>query len=177
MFLLIACLIKFYDWGPVFFAQQRVGRNGKTFAFYKFRTMVPNADRLKHLLEDQNRFRGDVTFKLQNDPRVTPFGRLLRKTSLDELPQLWNVLCGQMSIVGPRPPVPREVARYSPLEKRRLAVTPGLTCLWQVSGRSDLPFERQVELDLYYISHRSLWMDIVLIVRTIPAICLMRGAY
>ncbi len=177
LFLMIALFIKLNDRGPVFFVQKRVGRKGKQFSFFKFRTMVPNAERLKDQLEAQNRFQNDVTFKIQADPRVTPVGRLLRKTSLDELPQLWNVVRGEMSLVGPRPPLPREVFRYSPVERKRLDVTPGLTCLWQVSGRSDLPFEKQVELDLHYIQHQSLWMDILLILKTIPAICFMRGAY
>lgn len=175
--LLIAAAIKLYDRGPILFVQTRVGRNGRHFPFYKFRTMVPNADELKPLLEEQNRFRDDVTFKLIDDPRITPVGYVLRKTSLDELPQLWNVLVGQMTLVGPRPPVPNEVKKYTPHQARRLTVTPGLTCIWQVSGRSDLPFERQIEMDLQYIDNRSLRFDFVLMVRTIPAILLMRGAY
>lgn len=177
VFALIAIVIKLSDFGPVLYAQTRVGEGGRHFRFFKFRTMVRNADDLKESLIDRNHFQGDITFKLTHDPRVTRVGRFLRRTSLDELPQLWHVLTGEMTLVGPRPAVPSEVAEYSPYELRRVTVRPGLTCYWQVSGRSDLPFERQVELDLQYIENQSLWLDLLLLVRTIPALVLMRGAY
>lgn len=175
--LLISAAIFLSDFGPIFYLQARVGQGGRQFRFCKFRTMVRNAEALQAGLIEKNHFQGDVTFKLTNDPRVTRVGRFLRKTSLDELPQLWHVLAGQMSLVGPRPPVPSEVAEYSPYELRRVSVRPGLTCLWQVSGRSDLPFERQVELDLEYIENESLWLDAVLLIRTVPALVMMKGAY
>lgn len=177
VFALIAIVIKLSDFGPVLYAQTRVGEGGRHFRFFKFRTMVRNADDLKESLIDRNHFQGDITFKLTHDPRVTRVGRFLRRTSLDELPQLWHVLTGEMTLVGPRPAVPSEVAEYNPYELRRVTVRPGLTCYWQVSGRSDLPFERQVELDLQYIENQSLWLDLLLLVRTIPALVLMRGAY
>jgi len=177
VFMLIAIAIKFDGLGPVLYAQTRVGRGGRHFRFFKFRTMIPNADAMKSDLMELNHFEGDVTFKLTHDPRVTTVGRFLRTTSLDELPQLWNVLVGDMTLVGPRPAVPSEVAEYSDYELRRVAVVPGLTCYWQVSGRSDLNFEQQIALDLEYIENESLWLDFVLLARTIPALLSMKGAY
>ena len=174
----VALLIKAQDRGPVLFWQVRVGRFGREFWCPKFRSMVVNADRLKDQLLKNNDHGGDgVTFKMKRDPRVTPVGRLIRKTSIDELPQLWCVLCGDMTLVGPRPPVPREVARYTLAERRRLDVTPGLTCLWQIGGRGDLPFPKQVELDVQYIETRSFWSDLGILIKTVPAVALGRGAY
>ncbi|MFO0953738.1 MAG: sugar transferase [Isosphaeraceae bacterium] len=177
LFALIAFLIK-RDGGPVFFRQKRVGQNGREFWFYKFRSMVVDAEaRRDHLVAVNHHGETGVTFKMRRDPRVTAVGRLLRRASLDELPQLWNVLKGDMSLVGPRPALPAEVARYTPEERARLAVRPGLTCIWQVSGRADIPFEQQVQLDLEYIARRSFWFDLSLLFRTIPAMITGRGAY
>lgn len=175
--LLIALAIKLTDGGPIFFVQKRVGKWGREFPFPKFRTMVTNAEALKQELLDQNKHREGVTFKMMRDPRVTWIGRILRKTSLDEFPQFWSVLKGDMTLVGPRPPVPEEVDCYTLRDRRRLDVTPGLTCIWQVSGRSEIPFPRQVELDVQYIESQSLWLDIKLLIKTVPAVLLGRGAY
>lgn len=174
---LVAVLIKLTSRGPVLFSQMRVGRGGREFRFFKFRSMVIDAEARKAGLLDRNDHRSSLTFKMKQDPRVTWVGRLIRRTSVDELPQLWNVLRGDMSLVGPRPAVPAEVARYTPRQRARLAVTPGLTCIWQVSGRGDLPFDRQVEMDLEYIRGRSLWLDLALLARTVPAVFSARGAY
>jgi exopolysaccharide biosynthesis polyprenyl glycosylphosphotransferase len=177
LFLIVALLIKLNDRGPVLFWQLRVGRWGRPFWFPKFRSMVVNAEELKAKLLAQNDHGDSVTFKMKRDPRITWIGRIIRKTSIDELPQLWCVLKGDMSLVGPRPPVPQEVAKYTLTQRRRLEVSPGLTCLWQIGGRGDLPFSRQVELDIEYIESRSLWMDLRILVKTIPAVLLGRGAY
>jgi exopolysaccharide biosynthesis polyprenyl glycosylphosphotransferase len=172
----VAILIKLDSPGPVFFSQIRVGRQGRLFTMYKFRTMRTDAEKIKQELMDQNET-GGVIFKMKRDPRITRVGRVLRKLSIDELPQIINVLKGEMSIVGPRPPVPSEVAEYSPADRRRLEAKPGLTCLWQVSGRSDIPFEGQVRLDVEYIETRSFWRDLWILFRTVPAVLLGRGAY
>lgn len=178
LFAVIAILIKLTDRGPVFYVANRVGKNGELFPFPKFRSMVTNADALKKRLAEQNQHGADgVTFKMKSDPRITWIGKILRRTSLDETPQLWCVLTGSMSLVGPRPPVPSEVERYSLADRRRLHATPGLTCTWQVSGRSEIPFERQVEMDVTYIVRRSLWLDLWLLFKTIPAVVTGRGAY
>lgn len=177
VFLLVAVLIKLESPGPVFFRQQRVGRHGRTFAMYKLRSMYVDAERRLAALRAQNEMAGGVTFKMRDDPRVTRVGRYIRKGSIDELPQLWNVLKGDMSLVGPRPPIPAEVAEYTLADRRRLEVTPGITCIWQVSGRSQIPFKQQVELDVAYIESQSLRTDIVLLLRTVPAVLLGRGAY
>ena len=150
LLLVTALLVKATSPGPAFFRQRRCGREGRTFTCYKFRTMVDGADALKGSLLARNEVTGPI-FKIRNDPRVTPLGRLLRKTSIDELPQLLNVIRGEMSLVGPRPPLPEEVATYSSCERLRLSVPAGLTCLWQVSGRSNLSFEQWMELDLEYV--------------------------
>lgn len=173
---LVALLIKLTDGGPVLFWQTRIGRWGREFSFPKFRSMVPNAEQLIERLLEQNDHKEGVTFKMRRDPRITWIGRIIRKLSIDELPQLWCVLKGEMTLVGPRPPVPREVAQYSLAERRRLDVTPGLTCIWQVSGRSNIPFPQQVELDVEYIESQSIWLDIKLLLKTIPAVLLGRGA-
>lgn len=176
IFLFLAFAIKIDSKGPVFFKQIRVGRHGRLFSMFKFRTMRTDAEKIKAELADQNET-GGVIFKMKDDPRITRVGKYLRKLSLDELPQVMNVLRGEMSIVGPRPPVPSEVAEYSPADRRRLEAQPGLTCLWQVSGRSDIPFDGQVRLDVEYIETRSLWRDTVILFRTVPAVLLGRGAY
>jgi lipopolysaccharide/colanic/teichoic acid biosynthesis glycosyltransferase len=173
---LIALLIKLEDGGPIFFHQNRVGRNGRLFKMYKFRSMCPDAEaRLKEVLA-RNQHSEGVTFKLKDDPRLTRVGKCLRRLSLDEFPQFYNVLLGDMSIVGPRPPVPREVARYSLADRRRLAVKPGLTCLWQVNGRSEIDFSGQVRLDVEYIETQGFWSDCKILVRTVPAVLTGRGA-
>lgn len=177
LFLILAILIKLSSPGPVFFVQTRVGRFGRNFCFYKFRSMYVDAEQRKQELLSRNQSRDGVIFKMKDDPRITPIGRVLRKTSMDELPQFLNVLFGDMSLVGPRPPLPSEVKQYSLEARKRLNVQPGLTCLWQVSGRSDIPFKEQVSLDKQYISSRSLKLDLLILLRTIPAILSGRGAY
>lgn len=174
---LIALLIKLEDGGPVMFTQTRVGKHGREFKMYKFRSMRPDAEqRLRELLA-KNQHRDGVTFKLKDDPRITRVGRWLRKFSFDELPQFYNVLIGDMSVVGPRPPVPREVALYSLADRRRLAVKPGITCIWQISGRAQIDFHGQVELDVRYIETRSFWTDLRIILKTVPAVLSGTGAY
>lgn len=174
--LLIALLIKGTDGGPVLYVTNRVGKWGKEFRFPKFRSMVVGAAEQKEELREKSSHNG-VTFKMKRDPRITWIGRILRKTSIDELPQLWCVLKGEMSLVGPRPPLPEEVALYHLDQRRRLDVVPGLTCIWQVSGRSEIPFPHQVKLDLQYIESQSLWLDMIILLRTIPAVVFGRGAY
>lgn len=167
LFIFIAILIKIEDpKGTVFFSQKRVGLNGKEFKMYKLRSMVSNAEEKLAELLNYNEVSGAM-FKLKDDPRITKVGKFIRKTSIDELPQLFNVLKGDMSLVGPRPPLPREVAVYSDYDKQRLMVTPGCTGLWQVSGRNSLSFEEMVELDLQYIRERSFLFDIKLILKTV----------
>ncbi|MCU6600453.1 sugar transferase [Peribacillus frigoritolerans] len=166
VFLTVALLIKIEDpKGPVFFNQVRVGKNGKEFTIYKFRSMVSNAEELLTNLLNQNEISG-LMFKIKKDPRVTKVGLVIRKTSIDELPQLLNVLKGEMSLVGPRPPLLREVAKYTPFDKQRLLVVPGCTGLWQVSGRNSVGFEEMVNLDLNYIHNRNLRLDIIIILKT-----------
>jgi exopolysaccharide biosynthesis polyprenyl glycosylphosphotransferase len=177
IFLLTALLIKLEDGGPVFFRQQRVGHRGKLFGMWKFRSMVTNAEEVRKQLEAQNEMKGGVLFKMKHDPRITKVGRFIRKYSIDELPQFWNVFVGEMSIVGPRPSLPREVAEYQLEERQRLLAKPGITCVWQVSGRSDIDFAGQVRLDLEYIRSSSLWTDLKLLARTVPAVLLGKGAY
>jgi lipopolysaccharide/colanic/teichoic acid biosynthesis glycosyltransferase len=175
---ILAILIKLSDGGPVLFWQERVGRHGRIFGFPKFRSMRVNAEQLKDQLLATNHHGAEgVTFKMKRDPRITRIGALMRRYSLDELPQLWNVLRGDMSLVGPRPGLPREVRNYRSADRRRLEVTPGLTCIWQVSGRSDIPFPRQVEMDCEYIHKQSLKTDISLLAKTVPAVLTGRGAY
>lgn len=177
LLLAVALLVRFTSPGPVLFRQQRAGLNGRPFTMYKFRTMVTNAEQLKQELAQLNEMSGPV-FKLTNDPRVTPIGRWLRKFSLDEFPQLFNVLKGEMSLVGPRPLPLEEVARFDDVaHRRRLSVRPGLTCLWQVSGRNEVrDFREWVRLDLQYIDHWSLWLDLRILIRTIPVVLLGKGA-
>ncbi len=177
LFAAVALFIKLTDGGPVLHMQRRVGQWGREFAFPKFRSMVVNAEKIQAGLLQQNQHGAGVTFKMKRDPRVTWIGRIIRKLSIDELPQLWCVVRGEMSLVGPRPPLPREVAQYTLSDRRRLDVVPGLTCIWQVSGRADIPFPQQVALDLRYIESQSVWVDIQLLVKTIPAVLFGRGAY
>jgi exopolysaccharide biosynthesis polyprenyl glycosylphosphotransferase len=172
----IAVLIKLDSRGSIFFRQTRSGLDGKPFPLYKFRSMVPSAEELLIDLTDKNESSG-MLFKIRRDPRVTRIGRALRRSSVDELPQLWNVVRGQMSLVGPRPPLPSEVARYADDTRRRLLVKPGLTGLWQVSGRSDLTWEESVRLDLYYVENWSFVLDLDILARTIVAVVAGRGAY
>jgi lipopolysaccharide/colanic/teichoic acid biosynthesis glycosyltransferase len=173
----VALVIRLESPGPVFFAQVRTGRWGREFTMWKFRSMYADAEQRQNALTALNEMAGGVIFKMKHDPRVTRVGRWLRKGSIDELPQLWNVLRGDMSLVGPRPPLPREVNGYSLADRRRLDALPGITCIWQVSGRSDIPFPRQVELDVLYIESQTLWGDIRLLLKTIPAVAFGRGAY
>ncbi|WP_232058212.1 sugar transferase [Cohnella abietis] len=177
VFLLVAVSIKLDDpKGKVFFQQTRVGKNGKTFKMYKFRSMVSNADQILNHILHLNEIDGAM-FKIKDDPRITRVGRFIRRTSLDELPQFINVLKGDMSLVGPRPPLPREVETYTTYERQRLQVIPGCTGLWQVSGRNNIDFKAMVELDLKYINQRSIWFDIKLIFRTISVMFRTKDAY
>ena len=163
--------------GSVIYKQIRIGKNGRHFNFYKFRSMMMNADKMKDKLIEQNESQDGVIFKMKKDPRITRTGAFIRRFSIDELPQLFNVLIGDMSLVGPRPPVPREVAEYTLEDRKRLHVTPGITCIWQVSGRSDIPFNEQVELDKEYIRSKSFINDMLILLKTIPAVLTGKGAY
>jgi lipopolysaccharide/colanic/teichoic acid biosynthesis glycosyltransferase len=174
--LVLAVLIKLEDGGPVFLAQTRVGQYGHEFKMFKVRSMCLGAE---HLLEDllgKNKHRDGVTFKIKDDPRITRVGKWLRKFSFDELPQLYNVLIGDMSLVGPRPPLPREVTKYSPADRRRLAIKPGITCIWQISGRANIDFSGQVQLDVDYIEQQNFWTDLLILTRTVPAVLSGNGA-
>ena len=171
-------LVKLTSPGKVFFAQPRVGHRGRSFKMWKLRTMYVDADKMMATLRRQSDAGDDgVRFKMRRDPRVTPVGRILRKLSIDELPQLWNVVRGDMTLVGPRPALAREVQFYDPRALRRLEVKPGLTCLWQIGGRSDLSFNEQVDLDLAYIDATRPLDEIRIVVKTVPAVVLGRGAY
>ncbi|MBC2370363.1 sugar transferase [Listeria booriae] len=173
----IALIIKCSNWNaPILFKQRRVGKNGILFDMYKFRTMHEDAEAQLEKYLEKNEVEGAM-FKLKNDPRVTKFGRVLRKTSLDEFPQLWNVVQGNMALVGPRPPLPREVAEYTSYDKRRLVITPGCTGLWQVSGRNELSFKEMVELDLHYIQRVSFGLDFKIMCKTVLVMLLPKGAY
>jgi exopolysaccharide biosynthesis polyprenyl glycosylphosphotransferase len=176
LLLVTALAIKLDNPGPVFYCQIRVGKWGRLFKMYKFRSMIVNADKVKANLLSQNES-GGVIFKMKHDPRITRVGRIIRKLSIDELPQLGNVLKGDMSLVGPRPPVSSEVEQYDYSDRRRLEVTPGITCIWQVSGRSNLDFQQQVSLDVQYIESQSFGQDIKILLKTIPAVLLGKGAY
>lgn len=173
---LIVLMIKLDTRGPVFFKQERVGKNGKIFKFYKFRSMVHSAEDVREALKQMNEQEGPV-FKIRSDPRVTSVGRFLRRSSLDEIPQMFNVLKGDMSIVGPRPPLPEEVANYQPWHMSRLAVKPGITCLWQISGRSHIGFSEWMRLDMEYLKTRSFKTDLLIFLKTIPAVIARKGAY
>jgi lipopolysaccharide/colanic/teichoic acid biosynthesis glycosyltransferase len=172
---LAALAVKLTSPGPAFYASERCGVRGRPFRFYKLRSMYLDAEQRKAELAGQNEASGPV-FKMTRDPRVTPVGRFLRKTSIDELPQLWNVLRGDMSLVGPRPPIPDETRFYAPWQRRRLEGKGGLTCFWQVSGRSNVQFEDWVRMDLRYLEKRSIWRDLLILVQTVPAVFSCRGA-
>jgi len=176
VFLLLAILIKLTSRGPVFYRQTRCGLGGRRFRLLKFRSMVANADQLLPQLEKFNELDGPA-FKMRNDPRCTRIGRWMRVLSLDELPQLWNVLLGHMSLVGPRPPLPEEVDQYHSWQRRRLRMRPGMTCLWALQGRSQLRFDNWVRLDLLYIDNWSVWLDFKILLKTIPAVLTGRGAH
>ncbi len=172
----LAVIVAASSRGSVFYRSTRIGRGGREFTFYKLRSMVKDADLKRQHVEHLNEADGPV-FKIARDPRITPIGRFMRSTSLDEVPQFWNVLRGDMSLVGPRPPIPEEVAQYEPWQLRRLDVRPGLTCLWQISGRSRIGFQEWMRLDLEYIRHQSIRLDMKILLRTIPAVLSREGAY
>lgn len=174
VFVLISILVKASSPGPIFYKSMRVGHCGSLFPFVKFRSMRPDADKHLEKLQSQNEKDGPI-FKMKSDPRITPIGKFLRKYSLDELPQLWSVLVGHMSMVGPRPPIPREVEQYDEFALRRLTVKPGITCYWQVMGRSSLSFEQWMELDNRYIDDISFWTDLKIIAKTPVAILFPKG--
>ncbi|MCA9729637.1 MAG: sugar transferase [Candidatus Eisenbacteria bacterium] len=176
VFLVIALAIKLEDGGPIFYRSTRVGRGGRRFYFWKFRSMVRNAEAVRDRLQNLNEVDGPV-FKIENDPRITRVGRVLRRTSLDELPQFWNVFIGDMTLVGPRPPIAEEVVKYEPWQLRRLSVRPGITCLWQISGRCRIGFDEWMRLDMEYIDRRSFGLDVQILLRTIPAVLSGEGAY
>ena len=177
LFTLVALAIVIEDGMPIFFVQTRVGQYGRQFKFYKFRSMLRNAEKMKDDLVKQNESGDGVIFKMKKDPRITRVGQFIRRFSIDEMPQFFNVLIGDLALVGPRPPVPREVAEYTLEERKRLYAKPGLTCLWQIQGRSEIPFKEQVRLDLEYIQSQSLAKDIVIMLKTVPAVLSGRGAY
>ena len=172
IFLIVSIAIRIESKGSPFYLSTRLGRHARPFRFIKFRSMVAGADKLKDQLQALNEMDGPV-FKIRKDPRMTRMGRLLRRTSLDELPQVINVLLGQMSLVGPRPPIPEEVEQYEPWQRRRLSVTPGITCLWQVSGRNKISFAEWMEMDMEYVDHLGLKTDLKVLALTLPAV--LRG--
>lgn len=165
LFLVVAVMIKLESKGPVFFIQTRCGRQAREFQMLKFRSMIWNAEMMLMDLKDMNEQKGPV-FKIRNDPRITRVGKFLRRTSIDELPQLFNILKGDMSFVGPRPPIPAEAQKYSDYERQKMTVKPGLTCYWQIMGRNSIEFQEWIELDIKYIRDRSLWLDITLVLKT-----------
>lgn len=177
LLLIVAVLIKLESNGAALFKQQRVGRYGEPFTMYKFRSMRRDAESIRTQLESENESSSGVIFKMKRDPRITHVGAVIRKTSIDELPQLLNVLKGEMSLVGPRPPLLDEVSQYTRSDRARLGATPGITCIWQVAGRSDIPFDKQVKLDVSYIENQSIWLDLIVLIKTIPAVIKARGAY
>ena len=176
LFLFLIIKIRHEDGGPAFYSQERIGKDENPFKMWKFRSMVVNADQMIDQLEDQNEIDGAM-FKIKDDPRITKIGHTIRKYSLDELPQLWNVLIGDMSLVGPRPPLPSEVEDYTPYDKLRLIVTPGCTGLWQVTKRNDADFDEMVELDLEYINNSSLWFDFKILLKTVGVVIHPNSAY
>jgi lipopolysaccharide/colanic/teichoic acid biosynthesis glycosyltransferase len=177
VFLVTAIAIKMESSGPVFFCQTRIGRNGVPFSMVKFRSMVVGADALHAKMQGATTSRHDIRYKNQNDPRITRTGRFIRKYSIDELPQFWNVLTGGMSLVGPRPALPSEVAKYAPSDRVRLHVKPGITCLWQVGGRANIDFVGQVALDRQYVRDQSIFLDLSILLRTPYAVLAGEGAY
>jgi exopolysaccharide biosynthesis polyprenyl glycosylphosphotransferase len=177
LFILVVLVIRLDSPGPILFSQDRIGKNGRTFRMWKFRSMYIDAEQRKADLMKHNQMKGGVLFKMKDDPRVTRVGKFIRKFSIDELPQFINVFLGDMSLVGPRPPLPIEVAQYTPYQRQRLEVIPGITCIWQVSGRSEISFAQQVEMDIEYISTQSFLQDMTLLLKTVPAVLSARGAY
>lgn len=177
VFAFVAIWIKLDSPGPIFYRQIRVGQYGRLFYFYKFRSMHTDSDVRRLSLEKENESKDGVIFKMKNDPRITRCGRFIRKYSIDETPQFFNVLLGDMSLVGPRPPMPSEVAQYSLADRKRLEIPPGITCIWQISGRSDIPFREQVVLDKEYIRGQGFWKDVLILFKTIPAVITGKGAY
>lgn len=177
IFLITAVAIRLESRGPVLYSQRRVGKNGRTFKFYKFRSMVMDAEQKQKQISNLNESDDGVIFKMKRDPRITKTGKFIRRFSIDELPQLLNVILGDMSLVGPRPALPKEVAQYTLEQRKRLHTTPGITCLWQVSGRSDIPFSGQVQLDLKYIRNKNLLTNLTILIKTIPAVISGKGAY
>ena len=176
LFLFLVIKIRSEDGGPAFYSQERIGKDEKPFKMWKFRSMVVDADKMLDKLEDQNEIDGAM-FKIKDDPRVTKIGHVIRKYSLDELPQLWNVLIGDMSLVGPRPPLPSEVEEYTNYDKQRLTVMPGCTGLWQVTKRNEADFDEMVWLDIVYINHSGAWEDLKLIIKTVLVMVHPNGAY
>jgi exopolysaccharide biosynthesis polyprenyl glycosylphosphotransferase len=176
VFAIATLLVKATSKGPIFFTQERCGLNGRTFKLYKFRSMYRDAEARRASLASRNEMSGPV-FKIKDDPRITPVGKWMRRSSIDELPQFWNVLAGDMSLVGPRPPIPDEVKKYERWQRRRLSMKPGITCLWQVSGRNGIDFEDWMRLDLAYIDTWSLRLDVQILLRTVPVVLTARGAH
>lgn len=176
IFIIIAIIIKIDSKGPVFFKHTRVGKNGKVLKIYKFRTMVDNAEELIKKFTPEQKEEFEANFKLENDPRVTRVGKILRKTSLDELPQIINILKGEMCVIGPRPIIETELEKYGKNKAKFLSVAPGLTGYWAANGRSDLSYEERMALELYYVDHRSLWLDLKIFVKTIGSVLTGRGA-
>ena len=177
LFCLLGLIITIESKGSVIFCQNRVGLKGKIFKMYKFRSMIIHASRLQEELLNKNESKDGVLFKIKDDPRITKIGKFIRKTSIDELPQLFNVIKGEMSLVGPRPPLEREVELYSIEDRKRLDIKPGITCIWQVSGRSNIPFKQQVLMDKKYIKEHGFLYDIIILLKTIPAILFSKGSY
>lgn len=177
VFIPVAIWLKLDSPGPLIYRQVRVGQYGRPFYFYKFRSMYIDSEARRLALEKENESKDGVIFKMKNDPRITRCGRFIRKYSIDETPQFFNVLLGDMSLVGPRPPLPSEVAQYTLDDRKRLEIPPGITCIWQISGRSDIPFREQVVLDKEYIRGQGFWKDVLILLKTIPAVVSGKGAY
>ena len=176
LLVVVGLLVKATSPGPAIFSQERIGMNRRRFRMHKFRSMYRDAEQRRQEVEHLNEMKGGPVFKILNDPRITPLGRIIRQSSLDELPQLWNVFKGEMSLVGPRPPLPSEVRRYEWADQRRLSIRPGITCLWQIGGRSQLDFEQWMELDRQYIENWTFWLDLEILITTIPVVLLRKGA-
>ena len=177
LFVAVAIWLKLDSPGPLIYRQVRIGLHGRPFYFYKFRSMYIDSEARRAALEKKNESSDGVLFKIKNDPRITRCGRFIRKYSIDEAPQFFNVLLGDMSLVGPRPPLPDEVAQYSLDDRKRLDILPGITCIWQISGRSDIPFREQVVLDKEYIRGQGFWKDVLILLKTVPAVISGKGAY
>lgn len=176
IFLIIGIAIKMDSRGPVFFAHNRIGKNGKPIHIYKFRTMVPNAETMIEQFNEEQMKEFKENYKLKNDPRITRVGKFLRKTSLDELPQIWNILVGDLSIIGPRPVIGEELEKYGENKDKFLSITPGLTGYWQANGRSETTYEERMDMELYYVDNRSLWLDIKIFFKTIISVIKKEGA-